>query len=177
MNSSNYNRVGLEEIDEAFNWLVLILGTIAATLVGSLHLFPLPNPPLTPKIEIQFLRLLFVPLIVLVISWLGSHLIQNKTLKVILKSFSWLYALLLLLIDLLFFLSVILGQDIRGSPPLVLGTLWMPSLVYLVAVRKRYILIFPDSRLLKSNIKQVLFCIIVTFVTVLQIAASAPLAQ
>jgi len=102
----------LEEIDEAFNWLVLILGTLAATLVGSMHLFPLPSPPLTPKIEIQFLKLLFVPLIVLVISWLSSHLIQNKEIKIVLKSFSWLYALFLLLIDLLFFLSVILSEYI-----------------------------------------------------------------
>jgi hypothetical protein len=55
---------GLEEIDEDFNWLVLILGTLAETLVGSIHLFPLAVPPLTPKIEIQFLKLPFVPMIV-----------------------------------------------------------------------------------------------------------------
>ena len=166
----------MEEIDEAFNWLMLILGTLTATLVGSLHLFPLPSPPLTPKIEIQFLRLLFVPLIVLVISWLSSCLTQGKEIKVVLKSFSWIYALLLLLIDLLFFLSVILGTDIRGSsPPIFPVTFWVPSLVYLVAIRKRYKLIFPDSKFLKSNVKQALFCIVITTVTVLQAAASAPL--
>ena len=111
----NTGGAGLEEIDEAFNWLVLILGTLAATLIGSVHLFPLPSPPLTPKIEIQFMNLLFVPLIVLVISWLSSHLIQNKGVRIVLKSFSWIYALLLLLVDLAFFLSVILQYDIRGS--------------------------------------------------------------
>lgn len=170
----NHNGVGLEEIDEAFNWLVLILGTLAATLVGSMHLFPLPSPPLTPKIEIQFLRLLFVPFIVLIISWLSSHLIQNKEVRIVLKSFSWIYALLLLVIDLLFFLSVILGKDIRASP-LVVGSFWIPSLVYLIVIRKRYKLIFPDSKFLKSNRKQVLFCVIITTITVLQAAASAPL--
>jgi len=71
----------LEEKDEAFNWLVLILGTMAATLIQTMHLFPLSNPPLTPSVEIQFLKLLFIPLIVLVFSWLGSHLIQNKEVK------------------------------------------------------------------------------------------------
>ena len=35
----------MEEIDEAFNWLVLILGTLAATLLESLHLYPLPYTP------------------------------------------------------------------------------------------------------------------------------------
>jgi len=164
----------LEEIDEAFNWLMLILGTIAATLVQSLHLYPLPSPPLTPRIEIQFLRLLFVPLIVLTISWLCSHLIQNKGIRIVLKSFSWIYALLLLVIDLLFFLSVILSSDIRGSP-LFLFLFWVPSLVYLVLIRKRYKLIFPDSKFLNNNVKLIVFCVVITTITTLQAAASAPL--
>jgi len=164
----------LEEIDEAFNWLVLVLGTMAAALVGSLHLYPLPSPPLTPKIEIQFMRLLFVPLIVIVISWLGSHLVQNKGIRVVLKSFSWFYALLLLLIDLLFFLGVILATDLRATL-LGPGLLWIPPLVYLGVIRRRYRRMYPDSRFLNSNILQVLFCMLMTAITVLQVIASAPL--
>ena len=163
----------MEEIDEAFNWLVLILGTLAATLVGSMHLFPLPSPPLTPKIEIQFLKLLFVPLIVLVVSWLSSHLIQNKEIKIVLKSFSWLYALFLLLIDLLFFLSVILSEYILGTL-IGVALLWVPSLVYLGVIRKRYKLIFPDSKFLNSNKIQVFFCNVVAGITLIQVF-SAPL--
>jgi len=154
---------------------VLILGTLAATLVDFLHLFPLPSPPLTPSIEVQFMRLLFVPFIVLVISWLSSHFIQKNEVRIILKPFSWMYALLLLAIDLLFFLSVILGKDIRGSPPIVVPSFWIPSLVYLGVIRKRYKLTFPDSKFLNSNIKQVIFCVVVTTITTLQAAASAPL--
>jgi len=164
----------LEEIDEAFNWLVLVLGTLSGALMASMHLYPLPSPPLTPKLEIQFVRLLFVPFIVLVISWLSSHLIQNKGIRIVLKSFSWIYALILLLIDLLFFLSVILVSDIRGTP-LGVALLWVPSLVYLVLIRKRYKLIFPDSKFLKSKKIQVLFCNLVTGITVIQVIISAPL--
>jgi hypothetical protein len=170
----NTGGAGLEEIDEAFNWLVLILGTLAATLIGSMHLFPLSSPPLTPKIEIQFMNLLFVPLIVLVISWLSSNLIQNKGVRIVLKSFSWIYALLLLLVDLAFFLSVILQYDIRGTP-LVVALLWVPSLVYLGGISKRYRLIFPNSKFLNSNKTQVFFCIIITVVTTIQMIVSAPL--
>lgn len=165
----------MEEIDEAFNWLVLVLGTLAASLFGSVHLYPLPFPPLTPRIEIQFMRLLFVPLVVLVITWLGSHLVQNKGIRIVLKSFSWFYALVLLLVDLLFFVSVLLASDIRGTP-LIVGLIWIPSLVYLGLIRKRYKLIYPDSRFLNSNVLQVFFCILMTSITVLQVAASAPLA-
>ena len=120
------------------------------------------------------MKLLFVPLIVLVISWLTSHLIQNKEIRIVLKTFSWIYALMLLVIDLLFFLGIILSSDIRRSPP-VMGTFIIPSLVYLVAIRKRYKLIFPDSKFLNSNIRQVVFCVVITMITILQVAASAPL--
>ena len=167
---------GLEEIDEAFNWLVLILGTLAAALIESLHLFPFPpTHTLTPELEIQFVKLYFIPLIVLVISWLSSHLVQNKGIRVVLKSFSWIYALLLLIIDLLFFLSVILAKDITGSHTVVMPSFWIPTLVYLFVIRKRYKLIYPDSKFLKNNILQVLFCLIITVITGLQAAASAPL--
>lgn len=168
-------RFGLEEIDEAFNWLVLILGTIAAALIQSVHLFPLKNPPLTPEIEIEFMRLLFVPLIVLVVSWLASHLIQNYRARAFLKPFSWIYALMLLWIDLVYFLGVILGQDIRSTPLSVLGTFWIPSIVYLFTIPKRYRLLFPDSKFLRSNVGQVLFCALVSTIAVVQAAASAPL--
>lgn len=164
----------MEEIDEAFNWLVLILGILAASLIESMHLFPLPSPPLTPKIEIQFMNLLFVPMIVLVISWLSSHLIQNKEIKIVLKSFSWIYALLLLLVDLLFFLSVILVYDIRGTL-LGVALIWVPGAVYLGSIRKRYKLIFPDSKFLNSNRIQVFFCIIITLFVDLQMIFSAPM--
>jgi len=165
----------LEEIDEAFNWLVLILGTIAAVLMQSVELFPLKYPPLTPEIEIQFMRLLFVPLIILVVSWLSSHLVQSAKIRAVLKSFSWIYALMLLWIDLVYFLSVALGQDIRGAPASILGTFWIPSVVYLAAIPKRYRLMFPDSKFLKSNKIQILFCALVSTIAVLQAAASAPL--
>jgi hypothetical protein len=161
--------VCLEEIDEAFNWLVLILGTLAATLIQTMHLFPLQIPPLTPSKEIQFLKLLFIPMIVLVVSWLGSHLIQNKGIRIILKSFSWIYALLLLAVDLSFFLSVILGYNIPGTP-LVVAFFWVPVLVYLGGIRRQYRLILPDSKFLKSNTIQVLFCITIAVITVLQMA-------
>jgi hypothetical protein len=150
---------------------VLILGTLAATLIQTMHLFPLQNPPLTLNI-IQFLKLLFVPMIVLVISWLSSYMIQTKGVRIVLKSFSWIYALLLLLIDLAFFLGIIFAFNILGTP-MVVALLWVPSLVYLASIRKRYKLIYPDSKFL--NRIQILFCILITVVTTLEMVFTAPL--
>ncbi len=164
----------MEEIDEAFNWLVLILGTLAATLIQTMHLFPLQFPPLTASIEIQFLKLLFVPMTVLVISWLSSHLVQNMGARIVLKVFSWIYALLLLLVDLAFFAGILLQYNIPGTP-LVVALLWVPSLVYLFGIRRQYRVMYPDSKFLNSNRTQVLFCILITGATTLQMAFTAPM--
>jgi len=91
----------VEEIDEAFNWLVLILTTLAGVLFQNPLLFTSTRPfnvhPSEPAIAL--IRVLLIPLIVLVISWLGSHLIRNKELRIFLKCFSWIYALLILVIE------------------------------------------------------------------------------
>ena len=164
----------MEEIDEAFNWLVLILGTMGSSLWGSTHLYPLPTGTLTPKIEIQFMNLLFLPMIVLVISWLSSHLAQNKDRKIILKSFSWIYALLLLWAYLLWFMSLVLQYDVRGTW-LGVALIWIPSVVYLKSVRKRYEPLYPDSKFLKSDRIQILFCIIVTLLVDIELIFTAPM--
>ena len=142
-------------------------------MVQSLHLYPLPFP-LTPHLEIQFQKLLFVPLVVLVFSWLSSHLVQNKRARIVLKSFSWIYALVLLLVDLAFFLGVVLQYHISGTL-LVVVLLWVPGIVYLASIRKRYRMLFPDSEFLNSNKTQVIFCIIIIVVTALQFIFTAPI--
>jgi hypothetical protein len=146
---------------------------LAATLVQTLHLYPL-SFPLTPHIEIQFQKLLFVPLVVLVLSWLSSHLIQNTQARIVMKSFSWIYALVLLLVDLAFFLGVVLQYNISGTP-LVVGFLWVPGIIYLASIRKHYRKLFPDSEFLKSNKTQVIFCMIIIVFTTLQFIFTAPI--
>jgi len=156
---------GLEEIDEAFNWLILVLTTLASTLVQFPQLYPSIFRPLEP--EIPFMKLLLTPLILLIISWLSSHLIQNKRVRIVLKCFSWHYAMFVLGIDIYYLLGAFLPPDIYVSPlplPLIIGT---PNLIYLGLIRNRYKLIFPDSKFLRSSKKQVLFCAIMTIFAVL----------
>jgi hypothetical protein len=94
----------LEEIDEAFNWFVLVLTALASTLVQFPQLYPSQFRPTEP--EIPFMKLLLTPLILLIISWLSSNLIQTKELKIALKCFSWTYAMLILATNLYFLLSI-----------------------------------------------------------------------
>jgi len=162
----------LEEIDEAFNWLVLILTMLAGSLIQYPSLYPTFANRLNP--EIPVMRVILIPLIVLIIFWLGSHLIQNKVMKVFLKCSSWLYALSILTVDLLFLIGGILGVHILES-----GLLWIglasvvPISIYLNFVRKQYKLIYPDSQFLKNNRKQALFCVIIIVPSIVSVPALA----
>jgi len=162
----------LEEIDEAFNWLVLILTMLAGSLIQYPSLYPTFANRLDP--EIPVMRVILIPLIVLIIFWLGSHLIQNRGIKVVLKCSSWLYSLSILTVDLLFLVGGILGVHILEN-----GLLWIglasvvPILIYLSLIRKQYQLIYLDSPFLKTNRKQVLFCLIIMVPTIASIPVLA----
>jgi hypothetical protein len=152
----------LEEIDEAFNWLVLILTMLAGSLIQYPSLYPGFAYRLDP--EIPVMRVILIPLIVLIICWLGSQLTQNKGIKIVLKCSSWLYSLSILTVDLLFLVGGILGESVLslgyGLPWIGLASV-VPISIYLSLIRKQYQLIYPDSQFLKTNRKQALFCLIV----------------
>lgn len=152
----------MEEIDEAFNWLVLILTMLAGSLIQYPSLYPSFAYRLDP--EIPVMRVILIPLIVLIIFWLGSHLIQNRGIKVVLKCSSWLYSLSILTVDLLFLVGGILGEGVLslgyGLPWIGLASV-VPISIYLSLIRKQYQLLYPDSQFLKTNRKQAFFCLII----------------
>ena len=134
----------MEEIDEAFNWLVLILTMLAGSLIQYPSLYPTFANRLNP--EIPVMRVILIPLTVLIIFWLGSHLVQNKGKKVFLKCSSWLYALSILTVDLLFLIGGILGVHILGYALLWIGLASViPISIYLNLIRKQYKPIYSDS--------------------------------
>lgn len=150
---------------------MLILTTLAGVLFQNPLLFTSTRPfnvrPSEPAIAL--IRVLLIPLIGLIISWLGSHLIQNKELRIFLKCFSRIYALLILVIEFHFLVGAILGELGASliTSGLLLWSILIPSIVYLCLIRNQYKTIFPDSKFLNTNRKQALFCIIVTVFTVL----------
>jgi hypothetical protein len=163
----------LEEIDEAFNWLVLI----ASTLVGILFQNPLlfTSPSYTPfrvspkEPTIALIRVLLIPLIILILAWLGSRLIQYRGMKIFLKCFSWLQALMFLLIEFHFLVGAVFGAF--GVSMMTQGMfMWsvvVPSLVYLLFIRNQYKTVFPESKFLNSNKIQIILCIVLTAFAIL----------
>lgn len=155
----------MEEIDEAFNWLVLILTMLAGSLIQYPSLYPTFAHRTDP--EIPVMRVILLPLIVLIILWLGSHLVQNRGIKVVLKCSSWLYSLSILTVDLFFLVGGILGVHILGYGPTWIGLVSVvPASIYLCLIRKQYQLIYSDSNFLRNNRKQAIFCIIIIIFTI-----------
>jgi len=151
------------QLDEAFNWLVLILTTIAGALSDFPQLYPLHSP----RVELAIVRLSVFPAIVLVFLWLSSHLVNKVELQVVVKSFSWIFASIILMADLALLLlgtyqvtslPVDLGHPltILASGLIIFSPLYFPLLFCLIVVRPRMRETYKDSRFLYSLPKQAL---------------------
>lgn len=150
------------QLDEAFNWLVLILGIIA----GVLSDFPQLLVVHTQWIELAVVRLLVFPVIILVFLWLCGLLARNVAFQVVMKSFSWIFASIILMAD---FVLLILGifpiYIPRGPGTTPLGMviqgliLFSPlyfSIFCLLVVRPRMREAYKDSKFLYSLPRQAL---------------------
>jgi len=161
-----------DQLDEAFNWLVLILSTIG----GSLSQFPELYPFSSPQVELAVLRLMIFPVIVLVFLWLLGLLIRNISYQVVVKAFSWIYASIMLVADLVVLIWAIMPSMFEvlekivgplGGPQatllgnIVLGLilsspLYVSILFCLFVIRPRMRETYKDSRFLYSLPKQAL---------------------
>lgn len=158
----------MEEIDEAFNWLVLILSILTAALMQYPQLYPFPFPHHLLHPEITMMRLLLLPLTVLVIAWLSSHLMQRQEAKVVLKCFAWIFALFILVMDVVLILAAIVGAHYISF--LMVPGFTLAIVVYVGVIRNRYRQLFPDSRFLASKKIQVLFSVILFLISELHVA-------
>jgi len=167
-------RIGLvvgNQIDDAFNWLVLILSTISGVLTGL---------PETMEVKKVVALGLIPPLLVLVVVWLFSHLTERTSLQIILKSFAWFYSSFMFLAFVFIFVYVTspafisllfgpagLAQTFRVVLyVMVVSYLVTPFLFYAVAIQPKYRQIHKDSRFLASRIQPALLYIL-AFVTYL----------
>ncbi len=131
-----------------------------------LYPFPFPHHLLHP--EITIMKLLLLPLTVLVIAWLSSHLTQRQDAKIVLKCFAWIFTLFILVMEMVLILAAIVGTHYISF--LVVPGWLLAIVVYLGVIRNRYRQLFPESRFLTSMKIQVPFCIILFLISELIIA-------
>ena len=150
MNESKYS------LDEAFNWLVLILSIIAGALSQYPELYPSP-PFITPKagVNIALLRILIFPIIILALLWLWSLLTKRTDIQVIIKSFSWILAFMVLIEDLVLFLFSSISPYFPGGegpgallPILILiftSPLYLSIILFIRVIRHRLMEIYKED--------------------------------
>lgn len=150
------------EVDEAFNWLVLILSTVSGVLVGL---------PETMEVKKAVALGLVPPLLVLVVLWLFSHLTGRTSPKIILKSFAWFYTSFMFLTFIFVFAYVtsplFISLFFRPYTPLVLVGIALavfffvaPFVFYSVAIQPKYREDHRDSKLLASRLRPALLYIL-----------------
>ncbi len=141
-----------DDIDGAFDWLVLIISTVNGVLIG------LPEGFEAKKAMAGVL----LPFFVLVMVWLLSHLVKREHLKVVLKTYAWFYALFMILlfgeifVDQIYGLIRVLNVSLFVPyPPLailfVAFMISVPFVFFDLLVRPAYKEIYRDSRLLSSR--------------------------
>ena len=146
-----------KEIDDAFNWIILILTTISGFLID------LPD---TVEVKKLVASGFIVPLLALYAIWFMSYFIRSTNIKLALKTFGWFYATFISMLFVFFFMDVCYGMgplisDLsRRFAPLILVLFIVffaaPILFFRLFILPIYRLDYGDSGLLSSAPKQVL---------------------
>jgi len=152
-------------LDEAFNWLVVLLGAVAAAMSQ----FP-ERVPFLLQGSLAVVRIFVFPFVILVILWLAGSLARETGSRVVLKALSWIYASAILAIDFvaLLFGSVPIVQEMSRivmpvyqffvlTPGLAI---LFPLIFYIFLVRPRMRELYKDSRIFHSFSKQALLYIV-----------------
>jgi hypothetical protein len=159
------------QLDEAFNWLVLILSTIASALSQFPDLYPFKPEK---GVSLALLRLVVFPVVVLAFTWLWSQLAREGETKVVVKSLSWILASIILMADLMLLIFSAASPYYTTSggyygPPTIVSIgltllllsspLILPIPLCLRVIRPRMREIYKDSKFLYSLPKQILLYI------------------
>ena len=159
-------------LDKAFNWLVLLLGTITAAICQFPTLIPFYQQTVYREGEevgpTIIVRLMVFPILVLVILWLAGSLARKLGAQVFWKSLSWIYASLILAADIVFLLvgsvPVIQQMFSRQEVGILQSTILLELIIavpfYLFVIRPRMREVYEDSRLVRSLPAQVLLGIL-----------------
>jgi len=163
-----------DKIDDAFDWLILIVGTMNGVLIG------LPEDVEAKKALTGGIILAFF---VLVMVWLLSHLTKRERLKITLKMYAWFYALFMLEMFVWLFFEQTYGLMMNLSihvfsvfPPLTFLFLALffavPFLFFDQLVRPEYREIYRNSSLLKNRKLLALLCVFAFATFIVQILPS-----
>lgn len=153
-------------LDDAFNWLVVLLGTIAATMCQFPELMRLYRKGEAAEPTL-IVRVMVFPLLVLVLLWLAGSLSRKAGPQATWKSLSWMYASLILAADIVLLLmgSVPSIQDLfeQGAGILqatVLLELVIAAPFYAFVIRPRMRRVYEDAGPANNPVTQTFLAVV-----------------
>ena len=157
------------EVDEAFEWTVLIIAVVSAIMIQYPDYFYTLTPgPADPSLKAS--KALVIPLVLTIIIWLIAKLAVSKRVQVFTKVFAWMVVLGFAWANLYTYLTGLIyasgihyeigmTNDIVVVSGMVGLFLIPPAITYFVIVPK-YRESYPDSTLLRSKTKFIITYII-----------------
>lgn len=156
------------EVDEAFEWTVLIIAVVSAIMIQYPDYFYTMTPgPTDPSLKAS--KALVIPLVLLIIIWLTAKLAASKRVQVFSKVLAWMLVigftwanLYQYMLGLIYASGIHYEVGITNDIAVLSGMVGIflidPAITYFVIVPK-YRESYPDSTLLRSKTK-----FIITFV-------------
>jgi hypothetical protein len=157
------------EVDEAFEWTVLIIAVVSAIMIQYPDYFYTLTPgPADPSLKAS--KALVIPLVLLIIIWLIAKLATSRRVQVFSKVFAWMLVIGFTWANLYQYLTGLIyasgihyeigiTNDIVVLSGMAGIFLIDPAVTYFVIV-PRYRESYPDSTLLRSKTKFIITYII-----------------
>jgi len=150
------------DVDEAFEWLVLIIGIVSAIMSQYPTYFYTMSPGVAEP-SLKAAKAIVIPLVITIFIWLIGKLAISEPVQVLAKIVAWMVVVSITLYN---FYNYILGliwasgfhyettilDDVFVSLGIILFFLLAPIFTYFVVIPK-YRQIYPESNLLRSKIK------------------------
>lgn len=157
------------EVDEAFEWMVIVIGIVSAIMIQYPEYFFTLTPGTTDP-ELKAAKAIVIPLTITIIIWLIAKLALNQRVQVFFRLVAWI---IVLFIAFDYFYQYTLGliwasgfhyettifNDIFVLLGLILAFGVPPAISYFIVI-PRYKQIYPDSMLLNSKSRLLLLFLV-----------------
>ena len=153
------------EVDEAFEWMVLIIGIISAIMSQYPEYFDTLSPGVAEP-SLKAAKAIVIPLVITIFIWLAGKLAVSKPVQVSAKVVAWMVIADVTVTNYYNYMQGLIWSsgfdyltaglnDVFVSLGMLLFFLVGPVLTHFVVVPK-YREVYPDSTLLKSKIKLII---------------------
>lgn len=158
------------EVDEAFEWMVLIIGIVSAIMIQyPVYFFTLSPGAAEPSLKAA--KSIVIPLVIVIFVWLVGKLAVSNSVQVLAKVVAWVFVTDVTVSNFYSYMQGLIWfsgfdyleaglNDVFVSFGMLLFFLVGPVLTHFVVVPK-YKEVYPDSVLLRNEIK-----LVVTYVVI-----------